>query len=60
MNGNIYIAAMEGTTAIIEDGDAYKLLAENEIDGRIMASPIAIDGDLILRSDTALYRIQGP
>jgi hypothetical protein len=33
------------------------VLAKNDLDGKLMASPAAIDGDLLLRTNTHLYRI---
>ncbi|MFT5468493.1 MAG: outer membrane protein assembly factor BamB [Verrucomicrobiales bacterium] len=56
----IYIPSQEGKVAIFDAGDQFRLVAENQIDGEIMASLAPIDGGLILRSKTALYRISTP
>jgi hypothetical protein len=34
------------------------VLAENQLDGSLMASPAVIDAVLILRTDSHLYRVQ--
>lgn len=56
-DGKIYFCSHEGKVTIIEPGDQFKEVAVNEIDGQIMASPVPLDGALLLRSDRALYRI---
>jgi hypothetical protein len=33
-------------------------LAKNQLDGRILASPAALDAAIFLRTDKALYRIE--
>ena len=43
---------------VIEPGRKFKMLAENKLDGRFMASPVVIDNTLILRTKTHLYRIE--
>lgn len=54
----LYFQSEEGKTVVLEAGDEYKVLAENQLDGGFMASP-AVDGDaLILRTKTHLYRIE--
>jgi outer membrane protein assembly factor BamB len=57
--GRVYFCSQEGRTTVLRDGPAFELLAENELDGMLMASPAAVDGDLLLRTDTHLYRIGG-
>ncbi len=54
--GKIYVSSQEGRVTVFEPGTEYKELSANEIDGSIMASPLALDGSLVFRSDAALYR----
>ncbi len=57
-NGRIYFHSREGKTTVLKAGKEFKVLAENHLDGQLMASA-AVDGDaLILRSDQAIYRIE--
>jgi outer membrane protein assembly factor BamB len=45
-------------TTVIEPGREFKVLAENQLEGRVMATP-AVTGDaIILRSNTYLYRLE--
>lgn len=56
-DGKIFICNREGTTTVIEPGREYKELAVNKLDGQLMASPIALESILYLRTDKALYAI---
>jgi len=54
----IYFPRQSGRMLVIEPGRKFKMLAENKLDGRFMASPVVIDNTLILRTKTHLYRIE--
>lgn len=53
----IYFGSHDGSVTVIKPGDEGEVVAENQIDGKIMASPAVVDNALILRTDNALYRI---
>jgi len=55
--GHVYIAAKSGTTFVFKDAPQRTLVAENELDGSIHASPAVCRGQLFIRSDEALYCI---
>lgn len=57
-DGRVYLFGEMGKTAVLRPGRQFALLAENELDGRIMASPAIVDGAFFLRTDTHLYRIE--
>lgn len=57
-NGHIYLCNQEGMVTVIAPGKTFQILAENQLDGQIMASPVALDGTLLIRSDSALYRVK--
>ena len=54
---NLYFGSHEGKVTVIQPGTEPKIVAENQLDGKIMASPAIVDDSLILRTDKALYRI---
>jgi outer membrane protein assembly factor BamB len=54
----LYFFSMEGKTTVIRSADEYQELAINSLDSGMNASPAAVDGSLIIRTDTHLYRIQ--
>ena len=57
-DGKIFYASHEGKVTVIEPADEFQKLAENSLPGQIMASPIAVDDSLYLRTDTAIYRFE--
>ena len=56
----IYLLDENGKCTVIAPGKEYRVLAENTLPGRTLASISAADGALFLRTDTALYRLQKP
>jgi len=58
-DGKLYITNEAGVTTIMQAGKEAKVLASNPIGDTILACPVAADGAIFLRSDTALYCIGG-
>lgn len=58
-DGRVYFCNQEGRTTVVAAKPQFEVLAENELDGRFMASPAVAGGDLILRTEEHLYRIGG-
>ncbi len=54
-DGRIYVASHEGKVTALEPGTKFKVVAESDLGEQIMASPVALDGRLIVRSVDALY-----
>ena len=57
-DGRIYISNKEGKTTIIKPGREFKVLAVNQLDGFLGASPSVAGKSLLLRSKTHLYRVE--
>ena len=56
--GNIYLIREDGKTFVVAQGDAFKIVAENELDGEfVVASPVFADGRIYLRTLESLYCI---
>jgi outer membrane protein assembly factor BamB len=53
-DGKIYAASAEGVVTVFAAGDAFEVLARNELDGRIMATPALAGGVVYVRTDTRL------
>jgi outer membrane protein assembly factor BamB len=54
-DGNIYLASTRGTISVVEAGETLKVLSQNKLGERIMATP-AIAGDkLYIRTATQLW-----
>ena len=58
-DGKLYFPSQYGTTLVLKPGRTFKKLAENKLDGRHMASFAPVNGTLFIRSDKALYRVDG-
>jgi outer membrane protein assembly factor BamB len=56
-DGKLYITSEAGVTTVLKAGKETKLLATNAIGDTILATPVASDGAIFLRSDRALYCI---
>jgi outer membrane protein assembly factor BamB len=56
-DGKIYIGNTEGLTFVLAASDEFQILAENQLDGQLMASPVPVDGTLLIRAGSNLYRV---
>ena len=59
-DGKIYITREDGKTFVLAQGNEFKVLAENELDGtQTVATPVFVDGKILIRTDTHLFCIGG-
>jgi outer membrane protein assembly factor BamB len=56
--GRIYFLNEDGETIVIAPGKQFNELARNEVAGRTLASLTPLEGALLLRTDTHLYRFE--
>jgi outer membrane protein assembly factor BamB len=54
----IYCFSEEGTTTVLAAGADYQVLATNELEGQVKASPAVADNAFFIRTRTHLYRIE--
>ncbi|MGC3970074.1 MAG: PQQ-binding-like beta-propeller repeat protein [Pirellulales bacterium] len=59
-DGKVFLFREDGLSYVMKPGRTYELTQENQLDGRIMATPAAIGRTMFLRTDTAIYRIERP
>lgn len=57
-DGRIFVGNREGQTFVLTPGKEFHVEATNQLDGEIMATPIAVGPALFLRTDKAVYRIE--
>lgn len=57
-DGRIYAGTQDGEMVVIEPGNELKIVGKNQLDGSLMASPVALGNALFLRTEKALYRIE--
>ena len=58
-DGRIYVTDEDGVTSVVKAGPSYQLLAENDLVDYTLSSPAISDGQIFIRTSTALYAI-GP
>ena len=58
-SGRLYVVGRDGKTAVIELGPEYELLALNELDDNVDASPVFVGERLYLRGRERLYALEG-
>src|SRR5262249_37342760 len=54
-DGKVYVTSEDGVTSVVRAGPAFELLAENTLDDFTLASPVAAQGRLFLRTSHHLY-----
>lgn len=54
-DGRIYVLTMSGIAYALEAGEAGKILHQTDFGETCFASPIAVENDLIVRTETTLY-----
>ena len=57
-DGRIYFFGREGKTTVVEAGTKCTRLAENALDGTVIASPAVAGRAIIVRTDTHLYSVE--
>jgi len=56
--GRLYFFSEKNLTTVLEPGREFKVLAENQLDDRVMATPAVVGDALLLRTKTHLYRLE--
>lgn len=56
--GRIYFVSQSGKTTVVKPGKQFERLAENTLEGTVVATPAVVGQTLFLRTDAHLYRIE--
>jgi outer membrane protein assembly factor BamB len=56
--GRVYFFAQDGKTVVLRAGRQFEKLAENQLQGLVVATPAIVDRAVFVRTDTHLYRIK--
>ena len=54
-DGKVYVASQRGVITVLAGGDAFKVLARNDLGEPIQATPALVDGKLYVRTEKHLY-----
>lgn len=49
-DGKVYFASQQGVVTVIKAGDAFQVLARNDLEEQIMATPAIVDGTIYFRT----------
>jgi outer membrane protein assembly factor BamB len=55
--GRVYFFGSNGLSTVVKASRQFEKLAENMLDGPVVATPALVDGMILLRTDSHLYRI---
>ncbi len=58
VDGRLYFSNQEGQTLVIKPAATYEQLASNKLDDGCMASPAVVGKAIILRTKSAVYRLE--
>lgn len=56
-NGHLYVVGREGLVFVLKDTTTFEIVAKNQLNDRIDASPVMVDKELFLRGHEYLYCI---
>lgn len=56
----LYFFNRDGLTTVVRAGDQFARLAENQLDGPLVATPAMVERSVFVRTDSHLYRVEGP
>ena len=59
-DGKIYVTSEDGVTTVVSAGPKFEVLAENDLDGYTLSSPVFVNGQIFIRTDEALWAIGKP
>lgn len=55
--GNIYFWSLSGEVMVLKEGKELDIIARNQMDGEIWATPAILRNSIILRTDKSIYKI---
>lgn len=56
-DGLVYFSSVRGETLVLRAGRTYDLVAENQLEGEVWATPAFVDGSVLMRTSRYLYKI---
>jgi len=59
-DGKIYVTSEDGVTTVVSAGPKFEVLAENDLDGYTLSSPVFVNGQIFIRTDSTLWAIGKP
>jgi len=60
VDGRIYVTSEDGLTTVLRAGSKFEILAQNNLDDYTLSSPVFVNGQIFIRTDSALWAIGQP
>lgn len=54
-DGKVWLASQDGTVSVVSAAAQWQVLAVNKLDDEVFATPVPADGELLVRTRSALY-----
>jgi len=59
-DGKVYLVSQDGTVSVVEAKGEWEVLAVSPLGDEVFATPIVVDGRLLIRTKSALYGFAAP
>jgi outer membrane protein assembly factor BamB len=59
-DGKIYVTSEDGLTTVVRAGPKFEVLAQNHLDDYTLSSPVFVNAQIFIRTDSALWAIGQP
>jgi outer membrane protein assembly factor BamB len=59
-DGRIYVTSEDGLTTVVRAGPKFEILAQNHLDDYTLSSPVFVNGQIFIRTDSTLWAIGQP
>ncbi len=54
-DGKLYFCNRDGKVFVVKPGDKYQVMATNQLDSRVMATPAVVGSKILIRTEKSLY-----
>ena len=58
-DGKVWLVSQDGTVSVVSAQGDWEILAVNPLDDEVFATPVPADGQLLVRTRSALYAFGG-
>jgi outer membrane protein assembly factor BamB len=59
-DGRIYVTSEDGMTTVVRSGPKFEILAQNNLEDYTLSSPVFVNGQIFIRTESALWAIGQP
>jgi outer membrane protein assembly factor BamB len=59
-DGKVWLVSQDGTVSVVSAKGEWEILAVNALDDEVFATPVPMDGQLLVRTRSALYAFGSP